>query len=411
MAGRKPRDEYRKIDDKRRRTGFEEVYVGFTEEEAQEEASRCLNCRVPMCRKGCPANVDIPGFIQLILQKKYKEAYDLIRSFNYAPAVCSRCCPQEKQCEGNCVLGKKLQPVHIGALERFVADQVFKNHREDRITAKTDKRVAIVGCGPAGMSAAYHLLKKGIPVTVYEKEDYCGGLLYDGIPTYRLPDDIVRKLVDILKEMGAEIKNNVHVGKDITINDLREQYNAIFIAAGEAEAYSMGIEGEDLKGVYLAKPFLRQVNLWADGKIHEKPEIGDTVVVVGGGNVAMDSVRCAVRLGARKVILVYRRSEMEMPATREELELAKDEGVEFMYLTNPKRILGRDGRVTAVECLRMRLGEPDRSGRRRPIPVEGSEFTIDTDTVIMAIGQSPDCLLYTSPSPRDLSTSRMPSSA
>lgn len=389
--GVKARNNPRKIPLENRKSSFDEVYYGFTEEEALKEAERCLQCKIPLCRKGCPANNDIPSFIRLIKERNYEKAFELSMSYNFSPSICGRCCPHENQCEGSCVLGKKGEPVNIGALERFMGDLVFKKFVVNKTNRGKGLKVAVIGFGPAGMSAAYNLASAGAEVTVFEKESYPGGLLYDGIPSYRLPKNIVTELAALIERAGATIKYNTSVGKDITIPEIQKVFDAIFIATGEPEAYSMNIEGEELQGVFLARPYLREVNLWSAGLIDKKPAIGRHVVVVGGGNVAMDSIRTTVRLGAEKVTLLYRRSEKEMPATRDEINLAREEGIEFMFLTNPVKIIGdNSGNVSYIRCIRMRLGEPDESGRRRPIPIKGSEFEIEADTIIMAIGQSPD---------------------
>ncbi|AGC67549.1 NADPH-dependent glutamate synthase [Thermoclostridium stercorarium subsp. stercorarium DSM 8532] len=382
-----------------RNKNFKEVALGYTEEMAVEEAKRCLNCKNRPCVSGCPVNVKIPEFISLIAEGRFEEAYLKIKETNNLPAICGRVCPQENQCEKYCVRGKKGEPVGIGRLERFAADW-YMAHREPETPEipKNNKKVAVIGSGPAGLTCAADLAKMGYSVTIFEAFHTPGGVLMYGIPEFRLPKDLVQREIDIVKKLGVEIKTNMVVGKSVTIDELMEEgYEAIFIGSGAGLPNFMGIPGENLNGVYSANEFLTRINLM---KAYLYPEVdtpikvGRNVAVVGGGNVAMDAARSAKRLGAENVYIVYRRSEAEMPARLEEIHHAKDEGIIFKFLTNPVRILGTDdGWVKGMECIEMELGEPDKSGRRRPIPKKGSEHVIDVDTVIIAIGQSPNPLI------------------
>ncbi|UZQ86134.1 NADPH-dependent glutamate synthase [Thermoclostridium stercorarium] len=382
-----------------RNKNFKEVALGYTEAMAVEEAKRCLNCKNRPCVSGCPVNVKIPEFISLIAEGRFEEAYLKIKETNNLPAICGRVCPQENQCEKYCVRGKKGEPVGIGRLERFAADW-YMAHREPETPEipKNNKKVAVIGSGPAGLTCAADLAKMGYSVTIFEAFHTPGGVLMYGIPEFRLPKDLVQREIDIVKKLGVEIKTNMVVGKSVTIDELMEEgYEAIFIGSGAGLPNFMGIPGENLNGVYSANEFLTRINLM---KAYLYPEVdtpikvGRNVAVVGGGNVAMDAARSAKRLGAENVYIVYRRSEAEMPARLEEIHHAKDEGIIFKFLTNPVRILGTDdGWVKGMECIEMELGEPDKSGRRRPIPKKGSEHVIDVDTVIIAIGQSPNPLI------------------
>ena len=384
-------------DPRTRRTNYDEVALGYTPEQARQEASRCLTCAKPACVQGCPVQVPIPRFISLVKEGRFKEALDVIRESNLLPAVCGRVCPQEKQCEERCVVGKKFDPVAIGRLERFAADWVMQHDLVDAPPAAlpTGKRAAIVGSGPAGLACAYELAKLGHAVTVLEAFHEPGGVLLYGIPEFRLPKRIVAREIDLLKRLGVEISLNVVVGKLVTIDELLGQYDAVFIATGAGTPKFMNIEGEELNGVYSANEFLTRMNIM---RAH-LPEFdtpirkGERVAVVGGGNVAMDSIRTALRLGAGEATIIYRRAEEDMPARREEVHHAKEEGVRFEVLAEPVRILGKDGSVTEVECVRMEPGEPDASGRRKPRPVRGSEFRIPVDTIIMAIGTNANPLV------------------
>ncbi len=381
-----------------RNKNFKEVALGYSEETALDEAARCLNCKNKPCVSGCPVNIDIPSFIHKVAESDFEGAYDVISQSSSLPAVCGRVCPQESQCEGKCVRGIKGDPVGIGRLERFVADR--HNQHDDRPAAKpvpNGHKAAVIGAGPAGLTCAGDLAKMGYEVTVYEALHLAGGVLVYGIPEFRLPKAIVRKEIDGLKELGVTINTNTVIGKTITVDELFEQgYEAIFIGSGAGLPRFMGIPGENLKGVYSANEFLTRVNLMkaynddADTPVqHAK-----SVAVVGGGNVAMDAARCAKRLGAENVYIVYRRGEAEMPARNEEIEHAKEEGIIFKTLNNPVEILGDEHKfVTGMKCIEMELGEPDESGRRSPVEKKGSEFVLDVDCVIMSIGTSPNPLI------------------
>ena len=386
-------------DPKVRAHNFLEVSQGYTEEMAQEEASRCLNCKHRPCVSGCPVHVQIPDFIQQVVKGDYAAAYDIIADSSNLPAVCGRVCPQENQCEKVCVRGIKGDPVGIGRLERFVADR--HNAHPDRKIIKPQPnghKVAVIGSGPAGLTCAGDLAKLGYEVTVFEALHLAGGVLVYGIPEFRLPKDIVQKEVDNLTALGVKIETNMVIGKVLSIDELKGEYGfeAVFIGAGAGLPRFMNIPGENLCGVYSANEFLTRTNLMKAYKHNALTPImhAKRVVVVGGGNVAMDAARSALRIGAEKVYIMYRRSEEELPARREEVHHAKEEGVEFMMLTNPVEILGNEEDfVKAVRCERMELGEPDASGRRRPVEVPGSEFLLEADCVIMAIGTSPNPLI------------------
>lgn len=383
-----------------RNKNFQEVSTGYTEEMAKEEAARCLNCKHKPCMQGCPVMVKIPEFIALVAEGKFEEAYLKIQETSSLPAVCGRVCPQESQCEKYCVRGKKGEPVGIGRLERFVADWYMKNCSKKQDMPKSNgKKVAVVGAGPSGLTCAGDLAKLGYKVTVFEAFHTPGGVLVYGIPEFRLPKDIVAAEVQKLKDMGVEIMTNMVIGKVLSVEELLtdEGFDAVFIGTGAGLPSFMKIEGESLNGVYSANEFLTRINLM---KAYKFPEydtpiyVGKNVVVVGGGNVAMDAARSAKRLGAENVYIVYRRSEEEMPARAEEVHHAKEEGIEFKLLNNPAKINGNDdGWVDSVTCVKMELGEPDASGRRRPQAVEGSEFDIDADVVVIAIGQTPNPLI------------------
>ena len=380
-----------------RNANFKEVALGYTVEMAQEEASRCLNCKTMPCVSGCPVNVKIPDFITEIKNGDFEKAYEIIKQTSSLPAVCGRVCPQESQCESKCVRGIKTESVGIGRLERFVADYHMEYSKEEVVVTESNgHKVAIIGAGPAGLTCAGDLAKKGYKVTVFEALHLAGGVLVYGIPEFRLPKAIVQKEIDTLKAMGVEVLTNMVIGKVLSIDELFEQgYESIFVGSGAGLPNFMNIPGENLKGVYSANEFLTRVNLMkAYREDSDTPIKGSkSVAVVGGGNVAMDAARCAKRLGAEKVYIVYRRGEEEMPARREEVEHAKEEGIIFKNLNNPVQIVGEDGWVTGMECVEMALGEPDESGRRRPIEKEGSNFILDVDCVIMAIGTSPNPLI------------------
>jgi glutamate synthase (NADPH/NADH) small chain len=381
-----------------RNKNFQEVALGYTEEQARNEALRCLNCKNKPCIAGCPVNVKIPEFIAKINEGDYEAAYEVLTSTNSLPAVCGRVCPQETQCEEKCIRGIKGAPVGIGRLERFAADWHMA-HAASNQSAKIDKnglKVAVVGSGPAGLTCAGDLALKGFDVTVFESLHESGGVLIYGIPEFRLPKAIVKKEVERLESMGITVKKDVVVGKSVTVDELFEQgFEAVFIGSGAGLPDFLGIEGESLLGVYSANEYLTRINLMKSYKEgYDTPAVKSKVVaVVGGGNVAMDSARCAKRMGA-DVYVIYRRSMDELPARKEEVHHAVEEGIEFKLLNNPVKILGdENGRVRAIECVRMELGEPDASGRRRPVPVPDSNFTIDVDTVVISVGTSPNPLI------------------
>ena len=381
-----------------RATNFKEVALGYTAEMATEEAARCLQCKNSPCVQGCPVNVPIRDFIGCIQRGDLQGAYDTIRTQNGLPAICGRVCPQENQCESKCVRGIKGQPVGIGRLERFVADWAMEHgDTAAKVPAPNGKRAAVVGSGPAGLTCAADLAKKGWKVTVYEALHTPGGVLMYGIPEFRLPKALVQREIDSIKALGVEIVTNAVVGRCITVDELlAEGYDAVFVGSGAGLPNFQHIPGESLCGVYSANEFLTRVNLMKayDFPNHDTPvKVGARVAVIGGGNVAMDAARVARRLGA-EVSIVYRRSEKEMPARLEEVHHAKEEGVIFRMLTNPKAILGdENGFVHAMACVEMELGEPDERGRRRPVPKAGSEFELPVDTVIVAIGNSPNPLI------------------
>ena len=386
---------------------FDEVALGYTEEQALDEANRCLNCKNMPCVSGCPVKIHIPAFIEKIREGDFEGAYRIISRSSSLPAVCGRVCPQEVQCESKCVRGIKGEPVGIGRLERFVADwhNTFCQDAPVR-PASNGHRVAVVGSGPSGLTCAGDLAKAGYEVTVFEALHTAGGVLVYGIPEFRLPKRIVAKEVDTLKALGVKIETNVVIGKTLTVDELFEAgYEAVFVGSGAGLPNFMGIPGEGLNGVYSANEFLTRSNLMKSYLASSETPImkGGRVAVVGGGNVAMDAARTALRLGAEKVYIVYRRSMEELPARREEIEHAEEEGVDFRLLCNPTEIIGyhnpddprdpKNGFVTGITCVKMELGAPDERGRRRPVAVEGSEFTIDVDTVIMSIGTSPNPLI------------------
>ena len=390
-----------------RAQNFDEVALGYTEEQAIDEANRCLNCKNMPCVAGCPVKIHIPEFISKIKEGDFEGAYQIITKSSSLPAVCGRVCPQETQCESKCVRGIKGESVGIGRLERFVADWHNTFCTEEPVKPESNgHRVAIVGSGPSGLTCAGDLAKRGYEVTVYEALHTAGGVLVYGIPEFRLPKKIVAKEVDTLKKLGVHIETNVVIGKTLTIDELFEMgYEAVFVGSGAGLPNFMGIPGESLKGVYSANEFLTRSNLMKSYLQNPETPImkGGKVAVVGGGNVAMDAARTALRLGADKVYIVYRRSMEELPARKEEIEHAEEEGIEFRLLCNPTEILGynnpddardpKNGFVTGMTCVKMELGEPDERGRRRPVVIPDSEFTIDVDTVIMSIGTSPNPLI------------------
>ena len=381
-----------------RNKNFSEVALGYTAEMAIEEADRCLGCKNKPCVDGCPVNVDIPAFITAIKNGKFEEGYKIIKKTNALPAVCGRVCPQENQCEGKCVRAKKGESVAIGRLERFCADYHLANNNDRADKSHSNgKKVAIVGSGPAGLSCAGDLNKMGYDVTIYEALHRSGGVLVYGIPEFRLPKDIVKKEIDTLEEQGVRIEQNMVIGKVLSIDELFEDgYEAIFIGSGAGLPSFMGVPGENLSGVFAANEYLTRINLMkAYREDYDTPIMKSrNVAVIGGGNVAMDAARCAKRLGAEQVSIVYRRGLSEMPARAEEIHHCQEEGVEFKLLTAPVEILGDErGKVNAMKCVKMELSEPDASGRRRPTEIPNSQFAMVVDTVILAIGGSPNPLL------------------
>jgi glutamate synthase (NADPH) small chain len=409
-----PRQHMPEVEPRIRAHNFEEVNLGFDPEAAEIESLRCLECAKPVCTSSCPVGVDVKEFLARILEKDYLGAAAVIRRDNALPAITGRVCPQEDQCEGDCLIGKKGEPVAIGHLERFVADYERKTGQIGipENAPATGKRVAIVGSGPAGLSAAGDLVQQGHQVRVFEALHELGGVLVYGIPEFRLPKEIVRQEVDVLRRRGVEFETNVIVGKTVTVDELlgEEGYDAVFVASGAGLPQFLGVPGENLNGVYSANEFLTRVNLMRAYRFPEYDQPvydcrGKDVVVVGGGNTAMDAVRTARRLGARNAFLVYRRSEEEMPARVEEVKHAKEEGIAFRMLTNPVELIGDErGWLTGVRCVKMELGEPGADGRRRPVPVPGSEFVIEASLVIIAAGTSANPLVQsTTP---DLKTNR-----
>lgn len=381
-----------------RNKNFKEVALGYTAEQAIDEAQRCLNCKHKPCVGGCPVNIDIPAFIAEVAKGEFEQAYKIITKSSSLPAVCGRVCPQESQCESKCVRGIKGDPVAIGRLERFVADWHNANSTASvEVPEKNGHKVAVVGSGPAGLTCAGDLAKKGYDVTVFEALHTAGGVLVYGIPEFRLPKDIVAKEIETLKALGVKVETNTVIGKSTSVDELFEEgFESVFIGSGAGLPRFMNIPGENLNGVYSANEFLTRVNLMKAYKDGSATPVlkANKVAVVGGGNVAMDAARCAKRLGAEEVYIVYRRGESELPARAEEVEHAKEEGIIFKLLTNPTRILGGDNNfVSGIECVEMELGEPDASGRRRPVVKKDSEFTIDVDCVIMSIGTSPNPLI------------------
>lgn len=389
----------REQDAKVRATNFEEVCLGYNGEEAKEEASRCINCKNAQCIKGCPVSINIPGFIEKVKNDDIEGAYQVISESSALPAVCGRVCPQESQCEGKCIRGIKGEPISIGKLERFVADWASENGIKPQGAAeKNGKKVAVIGSGPAGLTCAGDLAKMGYDVTIFEALHEAGGVLVYGIPEFRLPKTrVVAKEIENVKSLGVKIETNVVVGKSVTIDELlnEEGFDAIFIGSGAGLPKFMGIPGEQANGVFSANEYLTRSNLMKAFNEDSNTPImrGKKVAVVGGGNVAMDAARTALRLGS-EVHIVYRRSEEELPARVEEVHHAKEEGIIFNLLTNPVEILEDEkGWVKGIRCIKMELGEPDESGRRRPVEVPGSEFVIDVDTVIMSLGTSPNPLI------------------
>lgn len=381
-----------------RRNNFEEVALGYTKEMAMEEAQRCLHCPTKPCISGCPVAVNIPDFIERVKEGSFEEAYQIIHETSSLPAVCGRVCPQEKQCEAKCVRGVKGEAVAIGRLERFVADWHRENVKDELQKPKSNgHKVAVVGAGPAGLTCAGDLAKKGYQVSVFEALHVAGGVLMYGIPEFRLPKTVVQTEIEGLKQMGVDIQTNMVIGRSESVDDLFDAgYESVFIGSGAGLPSFMNMPGENLKGVYSANEFLTRCNLmkaYKDG-VDTPIQRPKRAVIVGGGNVAMDAARCAKRLGVEEVTIVYRRSMEELPARKEEVEHAMEEGIIFKLLTNPVRVLGNeDGWVCGMECVSMELGEPDASGRRRPVEIKGSNFVLDVDCMIMAIGTSPNPLI------------------
>ena len=382
-----------------RNKNFEEVCLGYNMEEAQEEATRCINCKNAQCIKGCPVSINIPGFVHEVKEGNIEEAYKIISQSSALPAVCGRVCPQESQCEGKCIRGFKGEPISIGKLERFVADYAREhNIKPQPATEKKGKKVAVIGSGPSGLTCAGDLAKLGYDVTIFEALHQAGGVLVYGIPEFRLPKQtVVASEIENVKSLGVKIETNVVIGKSMTVDQLldEEGFDAVFIGSGAGLPRFMGIPGENANGVFSANEYLTRSNLMkAFDENYDTPIIpGKKVAVVGGGNVAMDAARTALRLGA-DVHIVYRRSEAELPARVEEVHHAKEEGIQFDLLTNPVEIMeDEEGNVSGMKCIRMELGEPDESGRRRPVEIEGSEFVLDVDTVIMSLGTSPNPLI------------------
>ncbi len=392
-------------DPKIRVKNFDEVALGYDKDIAQLEAARCIQCRTAPCRKGCPVEIDIPAFIDFIAKGKYTEAINKIKEKNNLPAICGRVCPQETQCESFCTLGKKGEAIAIGRLERFAADceaanssvEVQKDKKISSLNTPSKTKVAVVGAGPAGLTCAADLARMGYSVKIFESLHDSGGVLRYGIPEFRLPKAIVDREVKYIENLGVEIEYNMIIGRIATISELMQEYKSVFIGTGAGLPYFLRIPGENLKGVYSANEFLTRVNLMKAYKFpqYDTPvAMGKRIGVIGGGNVAMDSARVALRLGAEEVYIIYRRSEKELPARSEEVLHAHEEGIIFRLLTNPLRIIGdNEGNVKEIECLKMELGEPDASGRRQPVPVAGSEFKIQLDTIIIAIGQGPNPLI------------------
>jgi len=399
-AFKNPREQMPEQDPLLRSKNFNEVNLGYTPETAKIESDRCLQCGKPLCIEGCPVNVDIPGFIKLVQEGKYCEAAWKIKETNALPAICGRVCPQETQCEGACVLGKKFEPIAIGNLERFCADYERRtgNFKSPEKLTPNGKKIAIIGCGPSSLTVAGDLVKLGYKIEIYEAFHKGGGVLAYGIPEFRLPKSIVQQEINYIESLGVKINYNMVMGKILTIDDLWDMgFDAIFIGIGAGLPRFLGIPGENLNGIATANEYLTRVNLM---KAYNFPEYktpfiaGDNVTVIGGGNVAFDSARTALRLGADKVTIVYRRAREQLPARLEEVHHAEEEGVIFQFLTNPKQFIGDgNGNVEKIEVIKMRLGEKDSSGRARPIPIKGSEFQIPTDLVIIAIGNNANPLL------------------
>jgi glutamate synthase (NADPH/NADH) small chain len=399
MAEKKPRLHMKERPVAERIQDFNEVPLGYTIEQAIEEAKRCIQCKKPQCVKGCPVEVDIPGFLAFVAQGDFESAVKKIKETNSLPAICGRVCPQEDQCEIKCILRVKGEPVAVGALERFVADWEMENSKSkvDSRKSKIGKKIAVVGSGPAGLTCAGDLAKLGYQVTIFESLHVTAGVLTYGIPEFRLPKKIVNLEVDYVKSLGVEIKTDMLIGNVHSIEELLKEYKAVFVGSGAGLPKFMKIPGENLDGVYSANEYLFRVNMMKAWKFPEfltPVKIGKRVAVVGGGNVAMDAARVSLRLGAEEVYILYRRTQEEMPARIEEIKRAVEEGINFKILTLPIEYrTDKEGWVSEAECIQMKLGEPDSSGRRRPVPIEGSNFRIPLDTVIVAIGNSPNPLI------------------
>ena len=386
---------------KERIKDFEEVALGFSKEEAIAEAKRCLQCKKPLCINGCPVQINIPKFIKEIAESKFSDAIKTLKETNSLPGICGRVCPQESQCEMFCILGKKGKPIDIGTLERFASDWEIQSQKSkvksQKLETQKPIKMAVVGSGPAGLTCAGELAKMGYEVTIFESLHKPGGVLRYGIPEFRMPRDVLDREIQYVKDLGVQIRCDVLIGRTYTVDELFEQgYKAIFIGSGAGYPQFLNIEGENANGVYSANEFLTRANLMKahDKNYHTPIKIGKRVGVIGGGNVAMDAARVALRLGAEEVYLIYRRTEKEMPAREEEKENAKEEGIQFKILTQPIKIkTDVQGWVKELECLQMELGEPDESGRRRPVPIEGSNFSIPLDTIVIAIGQTPNPLI------------------
>lgn len=385
-------------DAKIRAHNFDEVALGYTQELAMEEAKRCLQCKNAFCRNGCPVSVRIPEMMKAVAEGKFFEAGEIVKSTNSLPSICGRVCPQEEQCEKLCIRARIDEPVSIGAVERFVGDYMLQNAKVENNSAPIGKKVAVIGSGPASLTCAAELAKSGVEVTIFEAFHKAGGVLTYGIPEFRLPKSLVKNEIDSVIGLGVKIEHNVVVGKTLEIDELLQDYDAVFIGSGAGLPSFMNIPGENYNGVYSANEYLTRINLMgAYRKDSVTPvQTGKSVCVIGAGNVAMDAARTALRMGADKVRIVYRRGYDEMPARKEEIHHAEQEGIEFMLLTNPVEMLGENGWVNGLKCVKMELGEPDASGRRRPIVVKDSEFTVDTDMVIVALGTTPNPLIKSS---------------
>ena len=385
-------------DAKIRAHNFDEVALGYTQELAMAEAKRCLQCKNAFCRNGCPVAVRIPEMMKAVAEGKFFEAGEIVKSTNSLPSICGRVCPQEEQCEKLCIRARIDEPVSIGAVERFVGDYMLQNAKVENNSAPIGKKVAVIGSGPASLTCAAELAKSGVEVTIFEAFHKAGGVLTYGIPEFRLPKSLVKNEIDSVIGLGVKIEHNVVVGKTLEIDELLQDYDAVFIGSGAGLPSFMNVPGENYNGVYSANEYLTRINLMgAYRKDSVTPvQIGKSVCVIGAGNVAMDAARTALRMGADKVRIVYRRGYDEMPARKEEIHHAEQEGIEFMLLTNPVEMLGENGWVNGLKCVKMELGEPDASGRRRPIVVKDSEFTVDTDMVIVALGTTPNPLIKSS---------------